>query len=82
MLSATGTPSSSTYLRGDNTWATISGSGDMVLASAQTVTGAKTFNANTLLDKGSEVYNVRAYGAVGTAQQMTQRLSKMRLTQP
>lgn len=25
MLSATGTPSSSTYLRGDNTWATISG---------------------------------------------------------
>lgn len=28
MLSATGTPSGSTYLRGDNTWATISGSGD------------------------------------------------------
>lgn len=26
-LSATGTPSSTTYLRGDNTWATISGSG-------------------------------------------------------
>lgn len=26
-LSATGTPSSSTYLRGDNTWATISGGG-------------------------------------------------------
>lgn len=25
MLSATGTPSSSTYLRGDNTWATVSG---------------------------------------------------------
>lgn len=28
-LSATGTPSSSTYLRGDNTWATISGGGDV-----------------------------------------------------
>lgn len=28
MLSATGTPSGSTYLRGDNTWATVSGSGD------------------------------------------------------
>ena len=28
MLSATGTPSASTYLRGDNTWATVSGSGD------------------------------------------------------
>ncbi len=27
-LSATGTPSSSTYLRGDNTWQTISGGGD------------------------------------------------------
>jgi hypothetical protein len=30
MLSATGTPSASTYLRGDNTWATVSGSGDVV----------------------------------------------------
>ncbi len=28
-LSATGTPSSSTYLRGDNTWATIAGAGDV-----------------------------------------------------
>ncbi len=29
MLSATGTPSSSTYLRGDNTWASIAGGGDV-----------------------------------------------------
>lgn len=28
-LNATGTPSSSTYLRGDNTWATIGGGGDV-----------------------------------------------------
>ena len=28
-LSATGTPSASTYLRGDNTWATVSGTGDV-----------------------------------------------------
>jgi hypothetical protein len=28
-LSATGTPSASTYLRGDNTWATIAGGGDV-----------------------------------------------------
>lgn len=28
-LSATGTPSATTYLRGDNTWATVSGGGDV-----------------------------------------------------
>lgn len=33
-LSATGTPSSSTYLRGDNSWATPSGSGDVTAASS------------------------------------------------
>jgi pectate lyase-like protein len=42
-----------------------SGTGDMVLASTQTNTGAKTFNAGTLLDKGSTVFNVKAFGAVG-----------------
>jgi len=41
------------------------GSGDMVLASVQTVTGAKTFNAGKLLDKGEIVFDVKAYGAVG-----------------
>ncbi len=35
------------------------------LAGAETILGAKTFNANTFLDKGSQVYNVKAYGAVG-----------------
>jgi hypothetical protein len=34
-----------TFLRGDGTFATPSGSGDMVLANVQTVTGAKTFGA-------------------------------------
>jgi hypothetical protein len=37
-----------TYLRADGTWATPAGAGDMVLASTQTVTGAKTFS-NTML---------------------------------
>lgn len=46
-------------------WTTLPGGGDMILASTQTVTGAKTFNANKLLDKGSMVFNVMAYGAVG-----------------
>lgn len=48
-LSATGTPSSSTYLRGDNTWATVSGgvtsavAGNGIAVSA--ATGAVTFSA-------------------------------------
>lgn len=48
-LSATGTANSTTYLRGDNTWASISGSGDMILASTQTNSGAKTFLDTTFL---------------------------------
>ncbi len=37
----------------DTEWATPAGSGDMLLAGVQTVTGAKTFNVNTLLLDGS-----------------------------
>ncbi|HKR81426.1 MAG TPA: glycosyl hydrolase family 28-related protein [Candidatus Saccharimonadales bacterium] len=39
--------------------------GDMVLASTQTVTGTKTFNAGTLRDKGSQLFDVKAFGAAG-----------------
>jgi hypothetical protein len=46
-LTATGTPSATTYLRGDNTWATIAGGGDMILATDQTVTSLKTFTNST-----------------------------------
>ena len=35
------------------------------IAGAQQVTGLKTFEAGTLLDKGSQVFNVRAFGAKG-----------------
>jgi len=43
----------------------------MHLSGAETVTGAKTFNAGTLLDKGTQVYNIKAYGAVGDARKVT-----------
>jgi hypothetical protein len=54
-----------TTLLGSGDLVVSGGSGDMVLASAQTNTGAKTFSAGTFIDKGTQVYNVKAYGATG-----------------
>lgn len=50
-----------------DTWATKTAPSGTVLGTSdvQTITGAKTFNVNTLLDKGSQVFNVKAYGALG-----------------
>ena len=48
MLSASGTPDGTTFLRGDNTWSVPAGGGDMILASAQTNTGIKTFLDTTM----------------------------------
>jgi hypothetical protein len=45
--------SCSGYLKSDGTCATPSGTGDMVLSTAQSVTGAKTFDPSMLLMKGS-----------------------------
>lgn len=50
-ISATGTPSSSNYLRGDGTWATIT-AGDATLAGTQTFTGSKSFQV-TATDFGA-----------------------------
>jgi hypothetical protein len=41
-LSATGTPSSSTYLRGDNSWASVGAIGDIFYENGQTVTSNYT----------------------------------------
>lgn len=48
----TGTPDGTKFLRDDGSWQTVSGgggSGDMILASTQTNSGAKTFLTNTFL---------------------------------
>ena len=52
-LTATGVKDATTFLRGDDTWGTPAGAGDMVLAGIQTVTGAKTFDTGTLILDGS-----------------------------
>jgi hypothetical protein len=46
-LSATGTPSISTYLRGDNTWATIAGGGDVVGPASSTDNAIARFDLAT-----------------------------------
>jgi len=54
-LTATGTKDATTFLRGDDTWAVP---GDMVLASAQTNTGTKTFlDATFLLRNVANTFN-------------------------
>lgn len=50
-LSATGTPSASTYLRGDNTWATISAGGGYSVTT-QTTTHSVTATSGTTIVKG------------------------------
>ena len=47
MLSATGTPSGSTYLRGDNTWTAPSGSGDVVGPAAATDNAVARYDTTT-----------------------------------
>lgn len=50
-LTATGTPSSTTYLRGDNTWATVVGG----VTSVNTLTGAVTLTT-TNIGEGTNLY--------------------------
>ena len=74
-LTATGTKDSTTFLRGDDTWAVPAGGGDMILASIQTVTGAKTFGTiggavgKFILagsTSGSTILNAAAVAGAGT----------------
>jgi hypothetical protein len=52
-INATGSPDSNTYLRGDGTWFTPAGGGDMLLGTSQIVTATKTFAHNTFLLRNS-----------------------------
>lgn len=49
-LSATGTPSSSTYLRGDNTWATVTAS------TPDTLLTKNVLSADTIITAGYSAY--------------------------
>ena len=76
-VSATGTPSSSTYLRGDGTWSSPSGSGDVVGPSSatdnaitrfDTTTGKLIQNSGATLDDNNNIYaNNLATGYATTA---------------
>jgi hypothetical protein len=65
----TGTPSSTTYLRGDGTWATVAGG--VSLSAAQTWTATQTFNGSSstfgeVLLNAAETTTVSATAATGT----------------
>lgn len=52
-LSATGTPDATTFLRGDNTWATPSGSGDMTKATYDTDDDGVVEEADAITGQGA-----------------------------
>ena len=65
-LSATGTASSSTYLRGDNTWATVSGGGGGVSSDAQNNTVAGSNAGDSFSGTSAENNTLIGFNA-GTA---------------
>jgi hypothetical protein len=65
---ATGTPSSSTYLRGDNTWSSVSASGCAAAGSAgvvQASNGSSGCQATTITDNGTTVVTTEPLTAAG-----------------
>ena len=66
-LSATGTPSASTFLRGDNTWAAVSGGGGYSVVSATTTYNAAQTSGTVIIkgDTTSAGFSVNLPTAVG-----------------
>lgn len=63
-----------TFLRGDGTFAAPAGAGDMVLASVQSVTGLKTFDTTKLAVKGSSTGSTAVASANASATDYTATL--------
>jgi hypothetical protein len=71
MLSATGTASSSTYLRGDNTWATVSGGGGSgtvtsITPAADSGSGSAITTSGTLTSTGGDGVTTSVSGTTTT----------------
>jgi hypothetical protein len=71
MLSATGTASSTTYLRGDNTWATVSGGGGSgtvtsITPAADTGSGTAITSSGTLTNTGGDGVETSVSGTTTT----------------
>lgn len=69
-LSATGSAGATTFLRGDNTWGTPAGTGDVVTTSTQTFSGGNTFLSSTtfngkILLKGTTTNDNARTGDIG-----------------
>jgi hypothetical protein len=63
-ISATGTPSSSTFLRGDGFWASVSGSGTVTSIAATSANGF-SFSGSPITNSGTLTLNVPSPGTTG-----------------
>jgi hypothetical protein len=74
---ATGTPSSTTYLRGDNTWATPGGSGTVTSVACPSATITSSGNCNPLTTTGTSGDVITATGSANGVQDSGTLLSSL-----
>jgi hypothetical protein len=73
-LSASGTPSATTYLRGDNTWATVSGGSSSYSVSTKTTTYTETATSGEIIllaNSTSATFTINLATAVGNTSKVT-----------